>query len=150
MHVSLHTPLYAVVNICPVDQEALVVPFGEKPPTPKCDKGKPINSVVFERDLGSVRVPPFVALVGSSILFILCLLGLHWRERDLQERAAAEQAEADRATAPARRTHPREGLGASMTRTTGSWLRAARLAALATFAAARDRLLERPARRRRW
>jgi hypothetical protein len=45
-----------------------------------------------------VRVPPFVALIGSSILFGLCLLSLHWRERDLQARAAALQAEADRAT----------------------------------------------------
>lgn len=97
IHVSLHTPLYAVVNICPVDREASVVPFGDTPPTPICDKGAPLNTVVFERDLGSVRVPPFVALVGSSILFALCLLSLHWRERDLQERAAAAQAEADRA-----------------------------------------------------
>ncbi|HEV7786914.1 MAG TPA: hypothetical protein VGQ28_16325, partial [Thermoanaerobaculia bacterium] len=32
VHVSLHTPLYAVANICPVDKEKLVVPFGEKPP----------------------------------------------------------------------------------------------------------------------
>lgn len=99
LHVSLHTPKYAVVNICPVDKEALIVPFGATPPTPKCDAGKPINSVVFERDLGSVRVPPFVALVGASVLFILCLLSLHWRERDLQERAAALAAEADRTTA---------------------------------------------------
>jgi hypothetical protein len=53
---------------------------------------------VFELDLGSVRVPPIVALLGSSVLFGLCLLGLHWRERDLQEQAAALQAEADRAT----------------------------------------------------
>jgi hypothetical protein len=95
LHFSLHKPHFAVVNICAVDQEALIVPFGEPPPTPTCDKTKPINSVVFERDLGSVRVPPFVALVTASILFALTLLSLHWRERDLQEQAAAEQAEAD-------------------------------------------------------
>jgi hypothetical protein len=98
LHVSLHKPKYAVVNICPVDQAAIVVPYGDTPPTPKCDTTQPIDSLVFEYDLGSVRVPPFVALVGSSILFVLCLLGLHWRERDLQEQAAALQAEADRAT----------------------------------------------------
>jgi hypothetical protein len=96
LHVSLHTPKYAVVDVCPVDKEALVVPFGQKPPAPKCDKGKPITSVVFERDLGSVRVPPFVAFLGSAVLFILSLLGLHWRERDLQAKAAAEAAEAER------------------------------------------------------
>jgi hypothetical protein len=98
LHFSLHTPKYAVVNICPVDAGLQIVPYGESPPTPKCDTSKPIDSIVFEYDLGSVRVPPFVAFVGSTILFILSLLGLHWRERDLQEQAAALQAEADRAT----------------------------------------------------
>jgi hypothetical protein len=98
VHVSLHKPHYAVVDICPVDKDKLVVPFGEPPPTPVCDKGQPITSLVFERDLGSVRMPPLVALLGSSVLFILCLLGLHWRERDLQEQAAKVAAEAERAT----------------------------------------------------
>jgi len=101
LHVSLHEPKFAVVNICPVDQAALIVPFGDTPPVPECDPNEPITSLVFERDLGSVRVPPFVALIASSILFILSLLGLHWRERDLQAKAAALQAEADRATAGA-------------------------------------------------
>jgi hypothetical protein len=98
VHISLHKPKYAVVNICPVDEGLVVVPYGDTPPTPKCDTSQPIDSIVFEYDLGSVRVPPFVALIGSTILFILSLLGLHWRERDLQEQAAALQAEADRAT----------------------------------------------------
>jgi hypothetical protein len=101
LHLSLHKPLYAVVDICAIDTEAQIVPFGDPPPTPVCDTSKPITSVVFERDLGSVRVPPFVALVGSSVLFILCLLGLHWRERDLQEQAARLQAEAENATTTA-------------------------------------------------
>jgi hypothetical protein len=101
VHGSLHKPLYAVVDICPIDQAAQIVPFGDPPPTPKCDATKPISSVVLERDLGSVRVPPFVALVASSILFALTLLSLHWRERDLQEQAAALQAEADRAAGSA-------------------------------------------------
>ncbi len=89
------------MDICPVDTDLLIVPFGDPPPTPQCDKSKPITSLVFERDLGSVRVPPFVALLGSSVLFILSLLGLHWRERDLQEQAARLQAEAENATAAA-------------------------------------------------
>jgi hypothetical protein len=89
LHISLHKPKYAVVNICAVDKAAQIVPYGDTPPEPKCDDSKPINSVVFERDLGSVRVPPFVALCGSIILFALSLLGLHWRERDLLEQATA-------------------------------------------------------------
>lgn len=101
LHVSLHKPKYAVVDICTADKEAAVVPFGDPPPDPVCDESEPINTVVFEADLGSVRVPPFVALLGSSVLFVLCLLSLHWRERDLQQQAAALQAEADRATTTA-------------------------------------------------
>lgn len=97
LHVSLHTPRYAVVNICPVDKDAAVVPYGDPIPDPVCDKSKPIDSIVFERDLGSVRAPPVVAFLGFSILFALCLLSLHWRERDLQAQAAALQAEAERA-----------------------------------------------------
>jgi hypothetical protein len=102
LHASLHKPKYAIVNICAVDKQALVVPFGDTPPTPQCDKTAPINTVVFERDLGSVRVPPFVALVGFSILFVLCLLSLHWRERDLEEQAAALAAEAESTNAGSR------------------------------------------------
>lgn len=98
LHVSLHKPKYAVVNICTIDQERMVVPFGEPPPTPQCDPDEPVNAVVFERDLGSIRVPPFVALVASLVLFVISLLGLHWRERDLQEQADRLQAEAERAT----------------------------------------------------
>jgi len=101
IHVSLHEPLYAVVDICPADQAAEIVPFGESPPAPKCDKTQPTSALIFERDLGSVRVPPFVALVASAIIFALSLLGLHWRERDLQEKAAADAAAAEAAAGTA-------------------------------------------------
>jgi hypothetical protein len=104
IHVSLHKPLYAVVEICPADPDAVIVPFGESPPAPKCDASKPRSVIVFERDLGSVRVPPFVALLASGILFALSLLGLHWRERDLQQQAAALAAEAEAVTAAAAKT----------------------------------------------
>lgn len=89
IHVSLHKPLYAVVYLCEADKAAEIVPFGESPPEPRCDDSKEPFALVFERDLGSLRVPPFVAFLASSIVFVLALLGLHWRERDLQEKAAA-------------------------------------------------------------
>ena len=46
------------------------------------------------RDLGSLRVPPFVAFFMSLILFVLGLLMLHWREQDEQKprRSAAAAA----------------------------------------------------------
>ena len=53
------------------------------------------------RDLGSLRVPPFVAFVCFTILFVLGLLMLHWRERDEQEAeaAAADATQPDRVPA---------------------------------------------------
>jgi hypothetical protein len=88
-----HTPEYAVVQFCQVQE--VEQPFGLPPLPPQCDNSADANAgyVVLFRDLGSLRVPPFVAFGMSAILFILGLFGLHWRERDEQkleeERAAA-------------------------------------------------------------
>ncbi len=97
VHVSLHDPLYAVITTCKTDPALSVkeVPFGAKPPAPQCaDDTRQI--IVLERDLGSLRVPPFVAFLASGLLLGLCLLCLQWRERDLQDQAAkvADEAEA--------------------------------------------------------
>jgi hypothetical protein len=102
VHISLHKPLYAVVTTCKVDASLAPdqVPYGAKPPVPKCAPGER-QVLVLERDLGSLRVPPFVAFIAFSLLFGLTLLSLHWRERDLQEqaaRAAEVDATADTAT----------------------------------------------------
>jgi hypothetical protein len=80
-----HTPLFAVAEFCQVEDPGL--PFGLAPPkNPECDKASDLNGfIVFERDLGSVRVPPLVAFGASTLLFVLGLLMLHWRERDEHE-----------------------------------------------------------------
>ena len=99
VHVSLHKPLYGVITLCETDPSlsATEVPFGEKPPVPKCaDANRQV--LVLERDLGSLRVPPFVTFLASVILFGLSLLALHWRERDLQEQAAKVAGEAEAIT----------------------------------------------------
>ena len=59
-------------------------PFGLPPLPPECDTddGAVTGYVVLSRDLGSLRVPAFVAFFMSLILFVLGLLGLHWREKD--------------------------------------------------------------------
>lgn len=97
-----HEPRYAAVQICPVDTEALEVPTGDPIPEPRCLEGEPTQTVVLLRDLGSLRQPPAVVLGASIVLFVLSLLGLHWRERDQQrEREAAEEGEdADRTLEP--------------------------------------------------
>ena len=88
-----HRPEYAVVQFCQVQE--VDQPFGLPPLPPQCDNSADATAgyVVLFRDLGSLRVPPFVAFGMSAILFILGLFGLHWRERDEQkleeERAAA-------------------------------------------------------------
>ena len=85
-----HTPKYAVVEFCEVKQQEVV--FGTAPPAPECsDAADATGFVVLQRDLGSLRVPPFVALGSSILLFVLGLLALHWREKD---EAAAKAAEA--------------------------------------------------------
>ena len=88
-----HQKLYGVVQFCavvPVNQ-----PFGLPPPTPVCDPTSPKNGyVILAYDYGSLRFAPFVALVCSSILFVLGLLALHWREKDERAAEKARQATA--------------------------------------------------------
>lgn len=93
-----HKPKYATVQVCPAQSVKLAQ--GAAPPTPTCDPTKPVSYLVLERDLGSLRVPPFVVLVCSTLLFALSLLCLHWRERDEQEAAAAAERAAQGSLAP--------------------------------------------------
>jgi len=93
-----HTPLVAVVEYCEVlTPEEQGVPFGVAPPPPECKSGGETGFLVLRRDLGSLRVPPVVAFIGSVLLFGLGLLALHWREKD--ERATKRAAA--KATTPA-------------------------------------------------
>jgi hypothetical protein len=98
-----HEPQYAAVQFCevapqPPESER---PFGLPPIPPECADDGATGYVVLTRDLGSLRLPPFVAFVCFTILFVLGLLMLHWRERDEQEAeaAAAEAPAPDRVPA---------------------------------------------------
>jgi hypothetical protein len=82
-----HSPQIAVVQFCPV--KPVSVPFGLPPPKPACDPSSNKGGfVILTRDLGQLRLPPFLAFVGFALLFALGLLFLHWRERDEAELAA--------------------------------------------------------------
>lgn len=86
-----HKPLFAVVEVCAV--RPTDTPFGVPPPEPECDPTSDKNGfVILERELGQLRLPPILALICSSVLFGLGLLGLHWRERDEQELAKQREA----------------------------------------------------------
>lgn len=96
-----HTSQYAVVQFCEVTDQTGTQPFGLPPLLPECStaQGAKVGYVVLHRDLGSLRVPPFVAFCMSLLLFGLGLLGLHWREKD---EMALEAAKAGPVAVPAR------------------------------------------------
>jgi hypothetical protein len=96
-----HTPQLAVVQFCEVVDQTGAQPFGLPPLPPECStaQGAKTGYVVLQRDLGSLRVPPFVAFIMSVLLFGLGLLGLHWREKD---QMALEAAKAGPVAVPAR------------------------------------------------
>ena len=80
-----HKPEYAAVQVCTALVET--VPFGQAPPLPQCDPAQDRKVVVMVYDFGSTRLPPVCYLIGSIILFVISLLGLHWYEMDERERA---------------------------------------------------------------
>lgn len=86
-NVFWHEPAYAVVQFCPAAPAP--ADLSGVPPDPTCAPGAPAQLAVLLRDLGSLRLTPFMYFLGSSVLFALSLLGLHWRERDERARAAA-------------------------------------------------------------
>lgn len=89
--VNIHEPRYAAVEFCPVLDEGDTFP--EPPPEPECDPNRPTGFVILARDLGTQRKVPVYWFLGSLVLFALCLLGLHWREKDLRAARAAADAE---------------------------------------------------------
>ena len=85
-----HTPKYAVVEYCKTAEQDTV--FGLPPLPPECASGadEQRGFVVAKFDYGTLRLPPFVIIAISGILFGLGLLVLHWREKDEMEREKAE------------------------------------------------------------
>jgi hypothetical protein len=81
-----HRPQYAAVQFCEVAK--VEQPFGLPPLPPECAPNGKEGFVILKRDLGSLRVPPFVAFFAFLTLFVLGLLALHWREKDEMEAEA--------------------------------------------------------------
>lgn len=87
-----HDPEYAAAKFCEVKAAPEDRPTVLPPLDPECAPGGKTGYVVLSRNLGSLRVPPFVAFGMASILFVLGLLMLHWRERDeMEQKAQAEK-----------------------------------------------------------
>lgn len=86
-----HVPHYAVAQFCEVSRAPEDRPAVLPPLPPECAPDGIRGFVVLSRELGSVRVPPFVAFGMASLLFGLGLLMLHWREKDERELAAQRE-----------------------------------------------------------
>ncbi|HVF74204.1 MAG TPA: hypothetical protein VM938_04085 [Acidimicrobiales bacterium] len=83
-----HSPHYAVVTVQPSVK-----------PTPKntkpvADLSKPAVTVVMLRDLGSVRVPPFIMALATGTIFFVTCYALHQRDKEIMRQRAATAAAA--------------------------------------------------------
>jgi uncharacterized membrane protein (DUF106 family) len=94
-----HSTKYAVVEYCKTATQEQT--FGLPPLPPECASGADAQRgfVVAKFDYGTLRLPPFVVIVITAILFGLGLLLLHWREKDQME---LEKAKAGPVAVPAR------------------------------------------------
>jgi hypothetical protein len=85
-----HPTHFAVVQVQQVvAQEARE---GEPPPLPQVDPNAPVVSVVLERDLGTVRLTPFLYFVISFALFVFFVIVLHYRDKTLKANLEAADA----------------------------------------------------------
>jgi hypothetical protein len=82
-----HHPRYAAIEMCTaaLDEDD----FGDDQPTDECDELAGTQWVILQRDLGTLRATPFLYFAVSGIVFGLCLLGLHWYEKDRRRRREA-------------------------------------------------------------
>jgi hypothetical protein len=85
-----HPTHYAVVQIQPVIPQETQP--GEAPPLPKVDPSQPVISVVLVRDLGDVRLIPFLYFVIAASLFVIFAWILHSRDKTLMKNKAAADA----------------------------------------------------------
>jgi hypothetical protein len=93
-----HRPLFAVAEVRPVKK--VDVPVGSAPPTPEPDTTKPAVHVVLERDLGALRLPQYLTVIGAGIIFVISLLLLHSAERGRQAGKEEEKTEPEPSPEP--------------------------------------------------
>jgi len=91
-----HSTKYAVIQYCATKEQTQT--FGLPPLPPQCANDQR-GYIVAKYDYGTLRLPPFLVIVITGLLFGLGLLMLHWREKDEMELQAAAEAEAARPVA---------------------------------------------------
>jgi hypothetical protein len=96
-----HQPHYLVVRVQP--SLPTITLAGAASTLPAADLSKPVTSVVMLRDVGSLRLPPFVLGTSALIIFLLCCERLHTRDKEIKRRKAEDEAEASK---PGRELEP--------------------------------------------
>lgn len=82
-----HSAHWAVVQVQPALKQT---PPPGQVVKPAPDPSKPVTTVIMVRDLGSLRVPPFLVMLSSGLIFAICCFVLHQRDKEImQARAAA-------------------------------------------------------------
>ena len=74
-----HKPRYAVVEFAPLVPQRTEP--GRAPARAVIDQSQPHQYVIMIRNLGTKRQPAAFITIGSSIIFLLCCLMLHRRDR---------------------------------------------------------------------
>jgi hypothetical protein len=85
-----HPPHYTIVQVQAV--KPVDVKLGDKPPAPVVDTSQPVESVILVRDLGKLRVPAFMVMLSSLIVFGITCSTLHRRDKAVRAARAAAAA----------------------------------------------------------
>lgn len=93
-----HPPHHVVMVVQPT-QKTVGTPDPTAKPVP--DKSQPYTTLTLARDLGSIRFPPFMMLIGSGLIFAITCNMLHRRDKELMARRAATDAEPPAGARPA-------------------------------------------------
>jgi hypothetical protein len=78
-----HRPHYVIVQVKPA--------LFEEPPAglkPQPDLTAPTTTVLMVRDLGHLRLPPFLVMMFSGIVFGVCCWNLHERDKEIMRARA--------------------------------------------------------------
>ena len=81
-----HRPHYLLLQVQAVTRST---PVPGQPPVVKPDPSAPVVSLLFERNLGSLRKPPAVVMTSSLLLFGLLAWVLHVRDKEIMRRREA-------------------------------------------------------------
>jgi hypothetical protein len=82
-------PHYAVIQVQENKNKDVVAEPGQAPPSPEPDTSKPVIVALLKRDLGALRLPPFLVFLSTLVLFGVSVSVLHRRDKLIMAARAA-------------------------------------------------------------